>query len=68
MSQIPIGWLMNRKRGVSEGVEPPLTGKCLMIDGINQLPAPLPIFTKPGHIIANSWLVGKKIMEHPIYG
>ena len=39
MSQIPIGWLMNRKRGVSEGVEPPLTGKCLMIDGINQLPA-----------------------------
>ena len=36
-----------------------------MIDGINQLPAPLPIFTKPGHIIANSWLVGKKSWNIP---
>jgi hypothetical protein len=43
MSHIPIGWLIDR--GVC--LEPPeKQGKCLMIDGINQLPAPLPMFTK----------------------
>ena len=44
MSQIPIGWLM-KIEGFNNRFTPEKQPVCLMIDGINQLPAAL-FFTK----------------------
>ena len=48
MSQIPIGWLM-KIEGFNNRFTPEKQPVCLMIDGINQLPAAL--FLPKGHLV-----------------
>ena len=60
MSQIPNGWLINK--GVS--LETPEKQVSMMIDGINQLPAPLPIFTKTTLLPETNVVVNAKHDQH----